>query len=275
MTTLDYSLFHQSLDRYFCLPTLEVEDTKEQLHSEGLLTSYLDFYQIFSWLEKKQIETFTDMGAGLGRSALIAKTWFPQMRVLGIELDPSRVETANKIGVELIESSIEDYYQRADAEMTQSYYLYFPWGSSLFAWLRMIKERPSTIVVVTESYGDFITLLEVHAPWLKRVDQLKAYSDRHDPYIMFYEVQATKEDGQAQLDVSRPVTVESLAPLYLLMQDFHLSFTYQSEKMFLLLSETELAYYPDKGFTLERLKPRRLYWWHEIRDFQILPISQL
>lgn len=273
MKNLDHSLFHQVLDQYFSLPTLEVCDTEEELHSEGLLTSYLDFYQIFAWLKQNGIDSLTDMGAGLGRSLWVAKTWFPTLLVQGIELDPQRVAIAKKSGVDLIEASVEKYFISFEAQVTQSYYLYFPWGRHLFPWLKMIKQRPGTIVVVTESYGDFIKLLEAHAPWLKRVDQLRTYSVRHDPYMVFYKVEMTQPT--LTQNTARTDSLESLAPLYLEEQDYALSFTYQSEKITLALSETELAYYPEKGFTLERLRPRRMYWGSQINDLQILPISHL
>lgn len=275
MHSFDLALFHQSLDRHFGLPTLLVEQTEEQLHSEGLLTSYLDYFQLFHWLKEHQVDSLTDVGAGLGRSSLVARHWFENFTVMGIEKDEQRVRVAREAGVELVCADIADYFSQEDKgfapELTQSYYFYFPWCRSLIDFLCFIQERPGTLVIVTESYGDFIPLLRVHAPWLVKIDEIQSFSQRQTPAIQIFQVQAQPQVYQTH--ITRP---EHLAA-WLLSKDKRQSssvrFYSQNEWVTLELDEIEIAFYPDRGFTLERLKPRRLYWWSDMSLCEILPRS--
>lgn len=264
--------FHQALDRYFGLPTLEVEQTAEQLHSEGLLTSYLDYYQIFHWLQEHQIHSLTDIGAGLGRSLLCASKWFSSLQVRGIENDPQRVAMAQSAGVTLIEQDCQSYFSNPNCAQTQSYYLYFPWGPCLYPFLKKLKGQERAVVIVTESYGDFLTLLKVHAPWLKKIDEIPSVSQRQSQVIEFFQVDLSLVDlGPLETKI---VTPEQLAAWFVSdheLGDFRLHIQMKEDSFELGLDEVEIAYYPDQGFTLERLRPRRLYWWRDLQKMEILP----
>lgn len=275
MNPFDIIVYNEALDNYFGLPTLEVEDTVEQLHSEGLLTSYLDFYQIFQWLTDHGVTSMTDIGAGLGRSSLCADLWFSHLKILCLEKDKDRVNIAQLSGVEVINKDCCEFFVSPNSFQTQSYYLYFPWSKELYPFLKGLKSLKGSYVVVTESYGDFITLLRVHAPWLKKVDQLESFSSRQSQMIEFFQV----EDHPSRLELSEQISMPEQLAAWLLsennLRDFGISFESAHQSVKLPLSDIEIAFYPERGFTIERLRPRRLYWWNEISRATILPSSNL
>lgn len=80
------------------------EDTFDQsqpwigIDPQLLETTYLDFAQLFEFLESENIslERIIDIGSAYGRAGIVASSIFPKSQFIGYEIVPERVEESNQ-----------------------------------------------------------------------------------------------------------------------------------------------------------------------------------
>jgi len=180
----------------------------EALECQALNTSYLDFIQIFSYLNLTEKDHFIDIGAGYGRSALLINLLYPQAQVTAIEHVKERVEVAKNVGrsLQLPTSSFhcqdildKDY----SLPLGNYYFLYLPLGKLLHKVLYDLKAKALQnhfTLVVIESHGELVNRLKKES-WLDEVQtNLTTIAPRHDDKIYLFKSNSKElANGQSKL----------------------------------------------------------------------------
>jgi SAM-dependent methyltransferase len=168
----------------------------DKIKSLALQTSYLDFIQIFTFLDLKPNEHFIDIGAGYGRSSFLINMLFNKTRSTAIEHVRSRVQASKdaaiKYHIPLRSFQCEDIL-KSDYTLPigEYYFLYLPIGNLLFKVLNDLKSKAHTKsfkIIAIESHGELINRLEKEK-WLSQGPcELESISPRHDNKVYIYEV---------------------------------------------------------------------------------------
>lgn len=187
------------IDSFFNINYDQVESTTKHasseayinvnLNSEGLYTSYSDFYEIGKVLELNG-KVFCDLGSGVGRGSLLHQVLFPDSKSFAYEFVSARVKAGKASALALglnSEYFIEQDLLNTPLPEADIYYIYLPVGPLLFHVLNQLMEKPGKTIVAIESHGDLIPYLDSEK-WLEESRApLKSSSSRHDPHIYFYE----------------------------------------------------------------------------------------
>jgi hypothetical protein len=180
------SQFDQKLDQEFGI-TYEVQEklinaTGEELYRdhnhEALLTSYLDYHQIF--LDMGPNKTLIDLGAGYCRGSLLALDPQYKVRCLSYELAKSRIEGALKHSHDIFNQDITD--ENFVLPKCEALFLYMPTGKILNSILKKIIKSTleNCVLYVIESHGDFVDNLRFYSDFLVEMDsELKVSTQRH------------------------------------------------------------------------------------------------
>lgn len=160
------------------------------LKTEGLLTSYLDFYSIYCHLPETKGKTFVDLGAGYGRSAFLYSEISANLKTLAIEFVQKRIECGQKLKIKNNLDKATFIHQdllKGPFPIGDYYFLYLPKDKVFFHCLNELKKlskRKSFHLYVIESHGDVIDSLKRDYPWLLYKGIVsKTFSKRHDRYI--------------------------------------------------------------------------------------------
>ena len=192
-------------------PLLEGTYLGLNLSVHALYTSYRDCFQILSKLDELRIKeakeklNLLDLGAGMGRLAITAKLFFPNIKVASIEIVKERLDLAkealtnigctgsfnlyhknlNELDSDLDKKDLKEWFETFD-----SAFLYLSSNPTFKTLMTKLKKRalkkPFTAIAV-ESHGDLLTTLKKDNPWLTEEKQkLKSNSKRWSEDISFF-----------------------------------------------------------------------------------------
>ncbi len=229
-----FSFVHEDIEK-------EVEDKPGHYlghHSEALYTSLVDFYRIMHHPSVKG--HWVDLGAGIGSSALLYASLFPDRQAQALEISKARIEAGRRIqkqheihNAQLLHCDLlHDPVPVAD-----TYFLYFPTGIVLDRILNLLylRQHPFTLIAI-ESHGDLLSRLEQER-WLKPQGSMKLESVRHHPEAIFYGT-----NFSASVNTHRPFDI-SFQAKYLFIKELDqewigesFGLTYHAENKFDLLT---------------------------------------
>lgn len=185
------SEFDKELDAHFGIEyydgevkiTSDDEPIYKGLLQEALMTSYLDYHQIFKDMQPGQI--FVDLGAGYCRGSLLATDKSYEIDCISIEVEPSRVQYAKKyLGDNSQNIVLADLGDPSfELPTCQAMLLYIPTGELLNKIIKklIMTGTEGSILYVIESHGDFIENLRFYQDMFVEVpSQLKTSIQRHD-----------------------------------------------------------------------------------------------
>lgn len=173
----------------------------KDLDPRALYTDIADFYSIMhSSLVKG---TWIDLGAGVGVSALMYSSLFPDRKSIAIESSHARVDAGREAQLRLNLNNtefVEGDLLTCDIPEGETYFLYFPTGPVLDRILDQLRTKKKfKCLIAIESHGDLLPRLEKEK-WLKRSTSLPLISQRHHPHaIIFERTSAPREWGPHQL----------------------------------------------------------------------------
>ena len=245
-----FDLDHETVEK----SVSERNGSYQGLKSEALYTSLADLNNIFN--HPLVHGTFLDLGCGNGRSCLFYASKFPERRAIGIEFEPSRLESAQKYlknypldNVTFINGDLlHDEIPKAD-----TYFLYFPTGMVLDRILNKLYSSSNIFnLIAIESHGDLLDRLQLEN-WLTLKDKVPLVSQRHHPSAFIFERNSEERDSR--------------------LESFNLSF---QEKFLLIKNQNEswigetlgMEWAHDDRFELAT-PPRTIFWKDvlEIYDF--------
>lgn len=224
------SEFDHKLDQFFGIDYQSSEEDvvliDEQVYSnhlqEALLTSYLDYHQIFTDLKTG---TILDLGAGYCRGTLLSEVGDYAVNCISVELIENRVKSAreylveNKLSSQLI-NQVDILDKNFILPDVDSVYLYLPTGDILNVFLKLILEGhlENKTIYAVESHGDFIETLDFyHEFFEKRPSSLKTSIQRHDSAIYKYKIRPLEQVKKRYNQLAiRDITELSNLPLWLL-----------------------------------------------------------
>lgn len=151
---------------------------------EALLTSYLDYHQIFK--DMNQGETLIDLGAGYCRGSLLASDNTYKINCISIEIAKSRAQYAVNYlkGKNIIISDLRNKDFKLPA--CDAMFIYIPTGDILNKILTKFIDSGTegSILYVIESHGDFIDNLRFYQDMLVEIESpMKTSIQRHDSKI--------------------------------------------------------------------------------------------
>lgn len=163
------------------------EGSYKGLSLDALYTSFEDLIHIF---QNPLIKgTFVDLGCGIGITALIYASMFPDRKSFGVEFEQARVVEGEKIKNELGLTSVTLLHQNlltSSLPIGDTYFLYFPTGMVLDRILNELYQgKNDFILIVIESHGDLFSRLDKEN-WLKIVDEIPLLGPRHNPRARIY-----------------------------------------------------------------------------------------
>lgn len=164
--------------------TSDDEPIYRGLTQEALLTSYLDYHQIFNDMQKGQ--TLVDLGAGYCRGSLLAANDSYNIKCISIEVAKSRAQFAINYlaGQNIILGDLTD--QNFEIPKCHAMFIYIPTGLILNKILEkfIYNGTEGATLYVIESHGDFIDNLRFYQDMLfEEVSLMKTSIQRHDPKI--------------------------------------------------------------------------------------------
>lgn len=192
-------------------PLLEGTYLGLNLSIHALYTSYRDCFQILSKLDELRIKeakeklNLLDLGAGMGRLAITAKLFFPNIKVASIEIVKERLNLAKEALTNIgcteafnlyhknlneLDSNNDNKDLKEWFETFDSAFLYLSSNPTFKTLMTKLKKRalkkPFTAIAV-ESHGDLLTTLKKDNPWLtEEKDKLKSNSKRWSEDISFF-----------------------------------------------------------------------------------------
>lgn len=189
------SKFDSKLDKEFGIQYVkqesEIKIEKEEVYqdhlSEALLTSYLDYHQIF--IDLGPNKTIVDIGAGYCRGSLLATDPSYKIKCISYEIVKERVEAAVRHSKSVFIADItKDSF---DLPKCDALFLYIPTGNILNTLLKKIiySSLEGVYVYVIESHGDFVDNVNFYRDFLQKVDcHLKTSTQRHDQNIYKFKI---------------------------------------------------------------------------------------
>jgi hypothetical protein len=182
--------FDNELDKTFGISYIEesaITDISEQaykdIEKQALLTSYLDYHQVFQDIGQGQ--SIIDLGAGYCRGAFLANSFDYDINYIGIEYQQGRAKQAKQIFDKDI--LVEDIL-KFKVPYCENYFIYLPWNEVFFKFIYDLNSyAKETIFYIIESHGDFIESLDFYKDmFIREVDDLKTSIPRHDNTIYKY-----------------------------------------------------------------------------------------
>lgn len=224
------SEFDKQTDKYFGINYHECEkeiknfneDIYPDLKEEALLTSYLDYYQIFTELGENS--KIVDLGAGYCRGTLLSEFLSYPLECISIEVACSRTTPAKKF---LKENNLKEELIRCEDILDSSFkipdtdyiFLYLPTGKLVNSFLRqLLSNRYENVVVyVIESHGDLVDTLSFYPEFFDKLDSsLKTSTQRHDQTIHKYRIKNVLKVIDSYNDLKR-VDIQNINTLPLWM----------------------------------------------------------
>lgn len=162
------------------------EDHYPGLPLAALYTDLADLYQLQTHPLIKG--NWADLGAGVGISALLYATLYPQREAFAIEASLPRVaaglcerERLKLSNAHLLAGDLLD----CPIPLADTFFLYFPTGHVLDRMLDELSLRSHICLVVIESHGDCFARLEKE-PWLELKASIPLKAARHHPDAHIY-----------------------------------------------------------------------------------------
>ncbi len=164
------------------------EGSYKDLNPEALYTSFEDLETIFASLPDSGV--WVDLGAGVGQSALMYGSLFPDRRAIAVEFIEARFQAGKAVAGKLNLENVF-FYQRDllvdEIPEGDIYFLYFPTGPVLDRILHVLYERKKSFqLVAIESHGDLLDRLGKEN-WLKKMKEIPMKSQRHSPCAILYQ----------------------------------------------------------------------------------------
>jgi hypothetical protein len=181
--------FDRNFDKYFDVDYSKAESklvTNEEdiypgLEDSALLTSYLDYYQIYDDLSDG--ENLVDLGAGYCRGSMLFNT-LGGKRCLSLEIIESRVEAAKKICRDDI--FVNDITSAEFIIPVESHYLiYLPVSKVLYTlFKKLIEQKIEATFYVIESHGDLVDFFKMHDSLFTLIGKpFKTSTPRHNQWV--------------------------------------------------------------------------------------------
>lgn len=161
----------------------------ESLPSLALNTSWFDIYKLLKLVESKNPHaTICDLGAGNCRMAIIAKLFFPTIRVISVEPIKQRMLRAQEICQDSHNLFYSCYFEDLSEEISFDFiFLYFPNGDVFEKILRIIKKLKFDFTILAiESHGEMIHRLSFEKSWLERNEEFKLIAPRHRDHLFSF-----------------------------------------------------------------------------------------
>ncbi len=171
----------------------EGHQTWSHISAQEFQTPYCEILQILRYLNPCSGATMVDLGAGYGRLNLVAGLFFPDLKVRGYELMPTRVEEGRRILSQLqlpVELRCADISAPDFKLPVANYYYIFDFGSKVAVQIVLEKLREAAkdrrFEVIGRGRG-IRHWIAVDHPWLSQV--VEPY---HTPHWSVYK---TAEDS--------------------------------------------------------------------------------
>jgi hypothetical protein len=151
------------------------------LKDSALLTSYLDYFQIYG--DVPIGATIVDLGAGYCRGSMLFNN-LKDKRCISVECEESRVEAALSSSPEdIIVADLLD--KKFELPLSEYYFIYLPVGVVLYEIIKkVIDQKIEATFYIIESHGDLVNYLLMQSEIFTLVDKpFKTSVVRHDPFI--------------------------------------------------------------------------------------------
>ena len=203
----------KQLDEFFQLKYKEIESKllsqknnyssdsyiENELESNALNNSYLDFYKMALSLNIQEHESFVDLGAGYCKAGLSISLFNPNIKVQCLEFVKERVLSAREASKKLDKHNAHFIVQdlldhQLELPIANYYFIYLPNGKlleSLLKRLKLISKSFSFKLIVIESHGELVNRIRLESSWLEPPQsKLKTMLPRHDNQIYVFQTRA-------------------------------------------------------------------------------------
>lgn len=191
-------------DTHLLLKNPHYEKEKE-LYTDGLTsadalyTDYRDFASLYDSLIESKINSFCDLGSGIGRSKLLFDHWEAPFQSYALEFVKERhdegLRVHQSLALQFPEGFINANLKEEAPPLCDAYFIYLPVGDVLFATLKNILHQhreKSALFYVIESHGDLISYLEMALPNLIKREEIPLTGKRHSTSMHVYSLPPTK-----------------------------------------------------------------------------------
>jgi hypothetical protein len=165
----------------------------QYLPPDALYTSYRDLYTIFKEIHSLKINSFIDVGAGIGRSKLLMDALQAPWKSVVIEKVKERIQ-AGEEAAKKAQLSTDGFLNRElrghPLPFASSFLIYLPTGQTLYSLLDKLKKMATAHMVslfVIESHGDLIKYIQESCSWLEYKKELPLHGQRHCPSIFLFQ----------------------------------------------------------------------------------------
>ncbi len=262
--------------------------------ADALYTDYQDLLSIYEELCARDIKSFCDLGAGVGRAKLLFDFLNSPFKNYSIEYVQERhqegLRAHQKLDLSFPEGFINADLSQQPPPLCDCYFIYLPVNDILIQTLSFIEELylykgKSCYIMAIESHGDLLSFLETTHPYLKRIKTIPLKSKRHKDELVLFEWRASSDylDNKSHLHEKIATHKEKLKVTFNSNQDFWMLWKLlKNEGYFQLLIEDQngqwLADLKNSNFgiqpnTIETLFPYRIISLNEIQAIVKPPSS--
>lgn len=236
------------------------------LTADALYTSFADYYTLLTHPLIRPGDTLVDLGAGVGKATLLARTLNLDLSVLSLEY----VRERHLAGVQALERLQLPTHEMICCDLMTTpvpvadhYFIYLPTGVLLAKILAELRERAQThsfFVWVIESHGDLIPTLMNFAPFLKlHSERIVLESHRHTPFLNIF--QATTETTYQSENFPFQNEINSSPHAHLLIEDRDVG----ADTSYLWLASTKGISMGVRPEHLQVFYPNREFHWGQLR----------
>lgn len=200
--------FDRKFDQFFGIDYLEGEKGVKReddfiypgLADTALLTSYLDYFQIYEDIPIGA--TLVDLGAGYCRGSLLFQK-LGEKRCVSVECEKSRAEAALSLNPAdiIVGDLLNSNFKLPEAGY---YFIYLPQGKVLYETIKkIIEQRIEATFYIIESHGDLVDYFNMQINIFSLLEKpFKTSLPRHKPFI--YKFKSKKlEIDKANLNLEK------------------------------------------------------------------------
>lgn len=263
-----FGLFHEEIETKISGSYLQNESyVGHGLTADALYTSFADYYTLLTHPLVKAGDTIVDLGAGVGKGTLLARSLNLDLTVLSLEY----VRERHEAGLQALKQLKLPHHEMICCDLMTTpvpaadhYFIYLPTGILLTKILAQLKQRAqnhSFLVWVIESHGDLIPTLQNFAPFLRlNPEQIKLDSHRHSPFLSVFT--ATTDKNYEREIFPFQNEINNSAASHLLIEDCDVG----SQAPYFWLANIEGISMGVRPEHLQVFYPNREFHWQQIRE---------
>ena len=162
--------------------------------AEALYTDYQDLLKMHELLCELEVESFCDLGAGIGRAKLLFDYLDSSFKSYSIEYVKERhqagLKAHKKNSLLFAEGFVNTDLSQTPAPTCDSYFIYLPVNDVLINIMNFLEKKfmhKSCYLLAIESHGDLLSFLEKTHPFLKVIKKVPLKSKRHHDDLILYQ----------------------------------------------------------------------------------------